>query len=199
MDETKTVKDDKEAEPDIDPAAQQISQEFEVLRQGSVVQPVQPSPTYLHPEKVIQQLESAADKEYTPKRKYSIVEDLDNQAKQHKIDIWSIFYKPTEAFKKTLQEQLIEVIKAFTNWYRERDYPPQASDKIVDTLNEVINKYSDQFRTPQQGPSRIERLTQKATEAAKAFTSEVVAPLILGDLYPKKSTPVPPLDRKSVV
>ena len=57
MDKTKTVKDDEEVEPDIDPAEQQISQEFEISRQGSVVQPVQPSPTYLHPEKVIQQLE----------------------------------------------------------------------------------------------------------------------------------------------
>ena len=68
VDETKTVKDDEEAEQDIDPVAQQISQEFEISRQGSVVQTVQPSPTYLHLEKVIQQLESAADNEYTPKQ-----------------------------------------------------------------------------------------------------------------------------------
>ena len=60
MNETKTVKDDKEVKPDTDPAAQQISQEFEISRQGSVVQPFQPSSTYLNPERVIQQLESAA-------------------------------------------------------------------------------------------------------------------------------------------
>ena len=60
VDETKTVKDDEVVEPDIDPAAQQISQEFEVSRQGSVIQPIQPSPTYLNSERVIQQLESVA-------------------------------------------------------------------------------------------------------------------------------------------
>ena len=40
---------------------------------------------------------------------------------------------------------------------------------------------------------RIERLTQKATEAAKAFTSEIVAPIILGDLYPKPTRPEIPV------
>ena len=54
VDETKIVKDDEEVEPDIDPAAQQTSQEFEISRQGSIVQPVQLSPTYLNPERVIQ-------------------------------------------------------------------------------------------------------------------------------------------------
>ena len=103
--------------------------------------PIQPSPTYLNPERVIQQLESAAYGLKESKQRTSIIEDLDNQAKQHKIDIWSIFYKPTEAFKRTLQEQPIEVIEEFTNWYREREYPSQASDRIIDTLNEVINKY----------------------------------------------------------
>ena len=146
--ETKTVKDDEEVEPDIDPAAQQISQEFEIDRQGSVVLPVQPSPSYLNPDKVIQQLESAAHGLKEPSHKYSIIEELEDQAKRHKIDTWSIFYKPTEAFKKTILEQPSEVIEAFTNWYREREYPSQASDRIIDTRNEVINKYSDQFRTP---------------------------------------------------
>ena len=72
MDETKTVKDDKEVEPDIDPAEQQISQEFEILRQGSVVQPVQPSPTYLNPESVIQQLEEVAVEEWNPNKHYAL-------------------------------------------------------------------------------------------------------------------------------
>ena len=37
VDEIKTVKNDEEVEQDIDPAAQQISQEFEISRQRSVV------------------------------------------------------------------------------------------------------------------------------------------------------------------
>ena len=57
----------------------------------------------------------------------------------------------------------------------------------------MINKYSEQFRTPQPGPSRIERLKQKGTEAAKAFTSEVAAPIIFGDLYPKQTRPEIPV------
>ena len=104
MDETKTVKDDEEVEPDIDPAAQQISQEFEISIQGSVDQPFQPSPSYLNPDRVIQQLESAGYGLKEPSQKYSIIEELEDQAKRHKIDTWSIFYNPTEVFKKTLRE-----------------------------------------------------------------------------------------------
>ena len=87
MEDTKTVKDDEEDEPDINPSVQQISQEFEVSRQGSVVQHIQPSPTYLNLKKVIQQLESTTYGLKESKQRSSIIEDLDNQAKQHKIDI----------------------------------------------------------------------------------------------------------------
>ena len=101
VDETKTVKDDEEVEPDIDPAAQQISKEFEVSRQGSVVQPIQPSPTFPNPKKVIQQLEEVAVEDWNPNKHYAL-QELEYRTKQHNINTWSIIYKPTEAFKKHL-------------------------------------------------------------------------------------------------
>ena len=59
VDNTKTVRDKQDIDIDTGPTAQPISQKFEVSRQGSVLQPVQPSLSYFNPEKVIQQLESA--------------------------------------------------------------------------------------------------------------------------------------------
>ena len=139
-------------------------------------------------------MESAASVLKDPQQRYSILDDLAEHRKQHNISTWSIIYKPSEAFTKTLQEQPTEVIQAFTEIYRVEGYPRRTEEAILNKLNEVINKYSDQLRTPQPGPSRLRKLTQKATDAAKTFASEIVAPIVLGDPYPKKSTPIPLLD-----
>ena len=108
----------------IDPAAHQISQEYEISRQGSVVQP-SPSKTA---KKTIQVLEEAlkgiqiledTQEKVIPFEIGEGYQSLLDKSAQRTTQNWIDYYKPSPIIIKGLKEQNSNIQKEFTNWYQD--------------------------------------------------------------------------------
>ena len=195
----------------IDPAAQQISQEYETSRQGSVVQPSPINPA----KKTLQVLEEAlqgiqvledTQEQGIPFESGEGCQSLLDKSAQRTTPNWIDFYKPSPIIVKVLKEQNSNIQKGFMTWYQDNRYLDHNDNTIFRTLSKMINEHSDQYRIPKPTklrPRGLKKLTSKVTNAASSLTTNVVARSLLGDLYPKTTkqpeiqhTPVTPDKRK---
>ena len=211
VDYTMTDKGKEVAYDIINPAVQQISQEYETSRQESIVQPSPINPA----KKTLQVLEEAlqgiqvledTQEQGIPFESGEAYQSLLDKSAQRTTRNWIDYYKPLPIIIKALKEQNSNVQKEFTNWYQDNQYPDHNVDTIFRTLSKIINEHSDQYRTSKitkLGPSGLEKLTSKVTDVASSFATNVVAPALLGDLYPKTTkqpeiqhTPATPDKRK---
>ena len=148
MDYTTTDKGKDIAYDIIDPAAHQISQEYEISRQGSVVQP-SPSNTA---KKTIQVLEESlqgiqvledTQEKGIPFESGEGYQSLLDRSAQRTTQNWIDYYKPSPIIIKALKEQNSNIQKEFTNWYQDNQYPDHNDNTIFRTLSKIINKHSD--------------------------------------------------------
>ena len=162
VDYTTTDKGKEVAYDIIDPAAQQISQEYETSRQGSVVQPSSTNTA----KKTIQVLEEAlqgiqifedTQEKGIPFESGDGYQALLDKSAQRTTQNWIDYYKPSSIIIKALKEQNSDIQKEFTNWYQHNQYRDHNDNTIFRTLSKIINEHSDQYRTPKKtklGPSR---------------------------------------------
>lgn len=148
MDNIKTGKGKEVAYDNIDPAGKQISQEYEISRHGSAVQPS----TSRLMAKAIQKLEEALEamtgfekiygKDTTIDTSDTLQSLLDESAKRTTQN-WIDHYKPSAVIIKALKKQSSSIQKVFTNWYHNNKYRNHNNDRRYRTLIQVINDHSN--------------------------------------------------------